>query len=104
MARAEALAQFRVWFSGSAANAGDGADGWFLGSDRNFAPQRSEAPERRAAGSGNLRSDPENARVSLRSALPESLLVNCSWRSDAFRCRSIAAAGDSLVSCFAKRK
>ena len=36
---------------------------WFLGSDPNFAAQRSEAPAGRAAGSGNLGSDPENARV-----------------------------------------
>ncbi len=46
----------------SGPGAGDGADEWFLGSDRNFAAQRSEAPAGRAAGSGNLRSDPENAR------------------------------------------
>ena len=59
MVRVGALAGFRDWRSGSAANAGDGADGWFLGSDRNFAAQRSEAPAGRAEGSGNLCSDPE---------------------------------------------
>ena len=35
---------------------------WFLGSDRNFAAQRSAAPTGRAAGSVNLGSDPKNAR------------------------------------------
>ena len=35
---------------------------WFLGSDRNFAAQRSAAPSGRAAGSVNLGSDPKNAR------------------------------------------
>jgi hypothetical protein len=34
---------------------------WFLGSDHNFAVERSAAPAGRAAGSGNLCSDPENA-------------------------------------------
>jgi hypothetical protein len=36
--------------------------GWFLGSDRNFAAERSAAPAGRAEGSGNLGSDPKNAR------------------------------------------
>ena len=35
---------------------------WFLGSDRNFAAQRSAAPTGRATGSVNLGSDPKNAR------------------------------------------
>ena len=35
---------------------------WFLGSDHNFAAQRSGAPAGRAASAGNLCSDPENAR------------------------------------------
>ena len=69
---------------------------WFLGSDPNFAAQRSEAPAGRAAGSGNLGSDPKNARSRIGSALPESLLVINGRRFAKFRCRSIAAAGDSL--------
>ena len=38
---------------------GDGADEWFLGSDRNFAAQRSEAPEGRAAGPGEFALTPK---------------------------------------------
>ena len=39
-----------------------GVSHWFLGSDHNFTAQRSAAPAGRAEGSGNLCSDPENAR------------------------------------------
>jgi hypothetical protein len=43
---------------------------WFLGSDRNFAAQRSAAPEGRAEGAANLGSDPKNARVRIFLPLP----------------------------------
>ena len=67
----------------SGPGAGDGADEWFLGSDRNFAAQRSEAPEGRAAGSGNLRSDPENARSRFLVALNVRVARQgaCAWWS-----------------------
>ena len=47
---------------------------WFLGSDRNFAAKRGAAPEGRAAGSGNLGSDPEN-RSRFLGMVPESSLA-----------------------------
>jgi hypothetical protein len=42
----------------------------FLGSDRNFAAERSAAPEGRAEGAANLGSDPKNARVRIFLPLP----------------------------------
>jgi hypothetical protein len=63
---------------------------WFLGSDRNFAAERSAAPAGRDAGSGNLGSDPENARSRMSSA------NQTSTHFAVFRCRSVAAAGDLL--------
>jgi hypothetical protein len=64
--------------------------GWFLGSDRNFAAERSAAPAGRAEGFGNLGSDPENARFRVSFSCCTSVLPA------AFRCRSVAAAGDLL--------
>ena len=86
--------------SGTGTGTSAGADEWFWGSDRNFAAKRSEAPEGRAAGSGNLRSDPENTRsrshshelftrypfeLSLSKPLPEWGLSFVAM----FRCRSM---------------
>ena len=51
----------------SPARTGGGGFGfWFLGSDHNFAAKRSAAPAGRAEGSGNLCSDPQNARSRFR--------------------------------------
>ena len=43
---------------------------WFLRSDRNFAAQRSAAPEGRAVGAGDLGSDFKNARIRIFSTPP----------------------------------
>ena len=63
---------------------------WSLGSDRNFAAERSAAPAGRAEGAANLGSDPENARSRISSA------NQTSTHFAVFRCRSVAAAGDLL--------
>ena len=57
---------------------------------------RCAAPVGRAEGAGNLGSDPENARSRFVGFLSEALLLNCGWNVAAFRCRSVAAAGDQL--------
>ena len=75
---------------------------WFLGSDHNFAAMRSVAPNGRAAGSGNLCSDPENARIrfrsrsSVRAEVSKPCFAPSTAPFDQFWCRSVAAAGDSL--------
>ena len=63
-----------------------------------FHCERSEAPEGRAEGSGNLGSDPQNARShSVRAELVEAFSLDLITALFAkFRCRSVAAAGDSL--------
>ena len=62
----------------------------FLGSDRNFAAERSATPAGRAEGAGNLGSEPENARSRT------STTNQTSTHFAVFRCRSVAAAGDLL--------
>jgi hypothetical protein len=73
---------------------------WFLGSDRNFAAERSAAPAGRAEGAANLGSDPENARSRIPFPFGLSLSKPCvnsrTVLLGEFRCRSVAAAGDLL--------
>ena len=75
---------------------------WVFGVGSQFRCERSDAPEGRAEGAGNLCSDPENARsrISFPSPFGLSLSKPCVESSTGFfaifRGRSVAAAGDLL--------